>query len=496
MKLAFSHDSLSGIKADALVVFVPSDDKHFASAQKHISAEFPETKAVFESGDFKGKKDTSVLVYLGGKAKSGRLVMIGLGDADKISMEGLRRAAATAAKALSAKKLTSLAAQIPSGIAIDAEGSGEALTEGFMLAAFKLTRYFSDKEKKGNTLENITLCSENKKVLADAKKGAEYAEKVCTGTLLARELAQTPDNDMYPEKLAEAARKAGKDAGFDVTILDKKKIESLKMHGLLGVNQGSKRPPVFIVMEYNGAGKSDKPIVLVGKGVTFDTGGISIKPAAGMSEMKADMHGAASVISTMVAVAKLGLKINLVGLVPSTENMPSGSAIVPGDVIVYTNGVSVEVDNTDAEGRLILADALMYAQKYKPQACIDLATLTGACVVALGTVTSGLMGTDNKLKQRIKEAGDYTHEYVCELPLYEEYEELIKGDITDIKNAGGRYAGAITAALFLKRFVGDMPWAHLDIAGPAMPSSEGAYIPKGGSGVGVRLLTDMIRKWK
>jgi leucyl aminopeptidase len=176
--------------------------------------------------------------------------------------------------------------------------------------------------------------------------------------------------------------------------------------------------------------------------------------------------------------------------------MVSGSAVVPGDVIVYTNGVSVEVDNTDAEGRLILADALLYAQRYKPQACVDLATLTGACVVALGTVTTGMMGTDAHLKSRLKLAGDYTHEYVCELPLYEEYEDLIKGDITDIKNAGGRYAGAITAALFLKRFVGDMPWTHLDIAGTAILSSDGAYTPKGASGVGVRLLCDMLRKWK
>jgi leucyl aminopeptidase len=496
MKLTFSLSTLSDIKADALVVFVPSDNKSFTDAQKQIIAEFPEAKVMFDVGDFKGKKDSIATVYCSGKAKSTRLVVVGLGDADKISLEHLRRAAALVAKSLSTKKLTSLAAQIPKGIVIEAEGCAEAFTEGFMLAAYKFTRYFSDKERTGNTLESLTFCCESKKTLAEAKKGAEYAETVCSGTLLARELAQTPNNDMYPEKLADAARKAGKDAGFEVTILDKKKIEALKMNGLLAVNQGSKRPAVFIVMEYNGGSKNDKPIVLVGKGVTFDTGGISIKPASGMAEMKADMHGAASVISTMYAASKLGLKVNLVGLVPSTENMPSGTAVVPGDVITYTNGVSVEVDNTDAEGRLILADALLYAQKYKPQACIDLATLTGACVVALGMLTSGLMGTDNKLKHRLKDSADYTHEYVCELPLYEEYEELIKGDITDIKNVGGRYAGAITAALFLKRFVGEMPWAHLDIAGPAIPSSDSAYIPKGGSGVGVRLLTDMLRKWK
>jgi leucyl aminopeptidase len=500
MKCTFVSHTLSQTKADALVCFVPSDEKHFANAQQRITEEFPEASLLLASGDFKAKPGTAASVYIGGNAKSTRLVLAGIGDADKLSLETMRRAAAAAAKALIAKKCTSVALAMPSGTALDAEGFGEAATEGLMLAGYKLTRYFSDKERTANTLASITFCHEGKKALAAIAKGADYANTVCDSVLLARDLANTPDNDMYPEKLAEAALKAGssiekKDA-LNVRILDKKKIEALKMHGLLAVNQGSERPPVFIVMEYNGGSKTDKPIVLVGKGVTFDTGGVSIKPAAGMGEMKADMHGAATVIGTMRAVARLGLKLNVVGIVPSTENMVSGSAVVPGDVIVYTNGVSVEVDNTDAEGRLILADALLYAQKYKPQACVDLATLTGACVVALGTVTSGLMGTDASLKSRLKSSGDYTHEYVCELPLYEEYEDLIKGDITDIKNAGGRTAGAITAALFLKRFVGEMPWAHLDIAGPAILSAETAYAPKGGSGVGVRLLCDMLRKWK
>lgn len=496
MKLSFTQTALSEAKSDAYVIFVPSDEKHFKEAQKRITADFPEAKPLLDSGDFKAKRDSVAIVYLSGKAKSSRLLLVGIGEAEKVTLESMRRAAAAAAKAATGKKLKSLAIAVPSGLSLDAEGFGEAATEGLCLAASKLTRYFSDKERASNTLEALTFYSENKKALADVKKGAEYAEIVSQGTLLARTLANTPDNDMYPEKLAEAAQKACKNAGVNITVLDKKKIEALKMHGLLAVNQGSKRPPVFIVMEYNGGGKNDKPIMLVGKGVTFDTGGISIKPSAGMAEMKMDMHGAATVISTITTIARLGLNVNVVALVPATENMPSGSAVVPGDVIVYTNGVSVEIDNTDAEGRLILADALLYAQKYKPQACIDLATLTGACVVALGTVTTGMMGTDAPLKSRLKLAGDYTHEYVCELPLYEEYEELIKGDITDIKNAGGRYAGAITAALFLKRFVGDMPWVHLDIAGTAMLSSDTPYTPKGASGVGVRLLTDMLRKWK
>jgi leucyl aminopeptidase len=499
MNLTFVSSALAQTSADALICFLPSDKKLFATAQTRITLAFPEAVSMLASGDFKAKAATAAVVYRESKYASTRLVFAGMGEMEKCTLETVRRAAAAAAKVVTSKKCTSIAVEMPQDMPFDAAEFAEAVVEGLMLAAYKLTRYYSDKERTTNTLERITFCHTLKKTLVEIERGATYAATVCDSVLLARNLANTPNNDMYPEKLAEAAQEAGNSAGKDrlnVRILDKKKIEALKMHGLLAVNQGSKRPPVFIIMEYMAGGKNDKPIVLVGKGVTFDTGGVSIKPAAGMGEMKNDMHGAATVIATMLAVARLGLKLNIVGIVPSTENMVSASAVVPGDVIVYTNGVSVEVDNTDAEGRLILADALIYAQKYKPEACVDLATLTGACVVALGTVTSGLMGTDTNLKNRLKASGDHTHEYVCELPLYEEYEELIKGDVTDIKNAGGRYAGAITAALFLKRFVGTMPWAHLDIAGPAILAAETAYAPKGGSGVGVRLLCDMLRKWK
>jgi leucyl aminopeptidase len=304
-----------------------------------------------------------------------------------------------------------------------------------------------------------------------------------------------PGNDLYPETLADHARRAGKTAGFRVQVFDKRKIEALKMGGLLAVNQGSVRPPVFIVMEWKGASATQPPIVLVGKGVTFDTGGISIKPAERMGDMKMDMHGAATVIGTMFAVAKLRLPINVVGLVPATENMPSGSAYRPGDIVTFMNGKTAEIDNTDAEGRLILADALTYAERYKPQAVVDIATLTGACVIALGHVASGLMGNDRALLDRIKTAADATSEYVCELPLYEEYLEQIKSDVADVKNTGGRPAGAITAALFLKHFIGNYPWAHLDIAGTGMAPKEGAYSPKGATGVGVRLFVEMLRRW-
>jgi leucyl aminopeptidase len=235
---------------------------------------------------------------------------------------------------------------------------------------------------------------------------------------------------------------------------------------------------------------------LVGKGITFDSGGISIKPAKDMGEMKMDKSGGAAVIGTMQAVADLGLPLHLVGLIPATENMPSGSAIRPGDIITLMNGKTVEIDSTDAEGRLILADALTYAERYKPKLVIDLATLTGACVIALGHVVTGMMGTDTNLMAKLKAAGDKTYERVWELPLYDEYDKLIKSSVADVKNTGGKWAGAITAAAFLKKFIGSYPWIHLDIAGTAMLEEAADYEPKGGSGVGVRLLVEFLRNWR
>jgi leucyl aminopeptidase len=268
------------------------------------------------------------------------------------------------------------------------------------------------------------------------------------------------------------------------------------MGGLLGVAQGSARPPRFLVMDYRPRSRPGATVVLVGKGVTFDSGGISIKPSAGMAEMKMDMSGAAAVIGALQATARLKLPVRVVGLVPATENLPGGRAMKPGDILRHLNGKTSEVDNTDAEGRLILADALAYASRFKPDAVIDLATLTGACVVALGHHATGMMGNNQALMARLKEAGARTFERVWELPMFEEYEKLIKSDVADVKNVGGRWAGAITGAMFLKHFIGAYPWVHLDIAGTAMMEETSDYIPKGGSGVGVRLLVDMLRHWK
>lgn len=328
--------------------------------------------------------------------------------------------------------------------------------------------------------------------MEDVKDGAKTAEIISRAVYCARDLVSTPSNDMTPSILADRASDVAKQGNLKFEALDETAMKKLGMNALLGVSKGSAEEAKLIILEYNGGRKNDKPIVLVGKGVTFDSGGISIKPSEKMDEMKSDMSGGAAVIGTIKAVAELKIPLNVVGIIPATENLPGGKAYKPGDVLRSMSGITIEIKNTDAEGRLILADALTFAGKYKPAAIIDLATLTGACVVALGDYITGMLGTDSDLKEKIRSASDATGEMVWELPLWHEYDELIKSDVADIQNIGGRAGGTITAALLLKRFAGDYPWVHLDIAGPALLSKDKPYIPKGASGVGVRLLVQFL----
>jgi leucyl aminopeptidase len=338
------------------------------------------------------------------------------------------------------------------------------------------------------------LCTEKPALVKLGETSVRSAQIVAEATCLARDLANAPGNEIYPETLAQAARESAERCGFSATVLDEREIKDLGMGGVIGVSQGSTHPPRFLILEHGRPSK--RTVVLVGKGVTFDTGGISLKPSANMAEMKMDMSGAAAAIGTFEAVSRLKLPVHLVGLIPAVENMPSGGSIRPGDILRHYNGKTSEVDNTDAEGRLILADALAYADKYHPAAVIDLATLTGACVVALGHHATGMMGNNSGLMEKLRSAGEKTYERVWELPLFDEYEKQIKSDVADVKNVGGRWAGAITAAWFLKKFIGDYKWVHLDIAGTAILEESTDYAPKGGSGVGVRLLTEFLRQWK
>lgn len=327
--------------------------------------------------------------------------------------------------------------------------------------------------------------------LDDAEAAVEVAKAVSSGTNFARDLANEPGNVCTPEFLGDQAS-ALKHKKLKVTVMDKKAIEKAGFTALLAVNQGSAKEPRFIVMEYKGGKKGDAPVALVGKGLTFDAGGISIKPGHAMDEMKFDMCGSAAVLGIFKAVTELNLPINLLGVIPSTENLLGSEAYKPGDIITTYKGLTIEVLNTDAEGRIILSDALAYAAEKKPAEIIDFATLTGACVIALGAQATGLMGTSEKLKDGLKRSGDHTHDRVWELPMYEEYQEQIKSKIADIRNIGGREAGTITAACFLSRFVDDIPWAHLDIAGTAWNMKGTDISPVGATGAGVRLVVDYL----
>lgn len=364
------------------------------------------------------------------------------------------------------------------------------VAEGAILGNYQFLRYFSDSHKRKNSMAQLFVSKEDEQTLASTAIAT-------MGTLFARELVNTPVIDLTATDLANQAKEASKRHGFSIEILEKKQIESLKMGGLLAVNYGSPEPPVFIIMEHKPKNATnEKPLVLVGKGVVYDTGGLSLKPSNYMDDMKSDMGGAAAVIGVMSAAAEANLPVHIIGLVPATDNRPGGNAVTPGDVITISDGTSVEVMNTDAEGRLILSDALVYAKRYNPELVIDLATLTGAAARSIGRYA--IVGMGNAPKERmvaLQESGYRTHERVVEFPFWDEYKDLLKSPIADMKNIGGAEAGAITAGKFLEHFT-DYPYIHLDIAGPAFLKTRAGYQVEGGTGIGVRLLFDFINNLK
>jgi leucyl aminopeptidase len=500
MKISFEQGNLRSFKADAAIVFIAEGKEAFAyginRAKKIVGNKIGN---IIELEEFKGKEKDIVSLYPDGKLSIQRVFLVGLGEPGKITLEKYRRASASAAKSIKGRKIRHVVFDFDSAMCPGSTSNESdvvrAIAEGALLSLYRFDKYLTDKKERQPGINAITVLSGSKDSAKEAKKAMATAKTVCETVYLARDLENAPGNEIYPETLASAARASSDKYGFDIEVWDKEKIEEEGFGGLLAVNKGSAEPPRFIIMEHN-KGKEDlDTIVLVGKGVTFDAGGISIKPAAGMGEMKMDMSGAAAVIGTLEAAARLKLPIHLVGLVPATENLLSGSSMRPGDIITHYGGKTSEVDNTDAEGRLILADALGYASTYKPKAVIDLATLTGACVVALGAHAAGMMGNDDVLKGALKLAGEKTYERVWELPLFEEYEKQIKSDVADVKNTGGRWGGAITAALFLKKFIGEYKWVHLDIAGTAILEEDFPYAPKGGSGFGIRLLIEFLEHW-
>jgi leucyl aminopeptidase len=451
--------------------------------------------ALAEEGDWSGDLKHTLLLYPRGALPARRVLLIGLGRRSEISAGRLREAAAIAAQHARDLKLASYSFDLPTSEGLTFADGAQALAEGSLLGLYRFQRYKTGLGPDDrHAIEELTLLSSIKDQAIE--QGASIGQAVARGVILARDLANGPSNEVTPAKLGEEAQAIGERTGIQVTVLGPEELKQQDFGGILGVAQGSQQPPCFIILEH-GANFAGAPTVcLVGKGITFDSGGISIKPAENMDYMKMDMSGAAAVLGAMQIVGELDLRMHVVGLISAAENMPSGTAYKPGDIIKTLSGKTVEVLSTDAEGRIVLADALFYAQRFNPDGIIDLATLTGAINVALGAHAIGLMSNDDALVQRIVQAGTASDERAWQMPLWEPYKAMVKSDIADVKNSTGRAGGAITAAAFLANFVGDHPWAHLDIAGTAWTDKpSAAYTTRGATGVGVRLLVQALRDW-
>ena len=445
------------------------------------------------SGDFKGKRDESLLLYPSGKAPPQRILLVGVGKSGEVTRSSIRRAAAVAAKRARALGATQLAFAVAPEARnnLAAKDLGQVIVEGAGQGAWTFTELKAAPDDPKPDVETVAIVCDPKEATQVAA-GQKVGDGIAAGHRLARYLQMQPGNVCTPSYLADRAQQLATAYGFGLTVLDRAALQKEGLAALLAVAQGSVQEPRFIVLEYRAT--DGAALALIGKGVTFDSGGISIKPAQNMEDMKFDMSGAAAVLGTFETLGRLRPKINVIGLIPSTENLPSGTAVKPGDVIKSHLGKTIEVINTDAEGRLILCDALSYVRRFKPAAVLDAATLTGAVVVALGHVAIGVMGNDEALLAEVREAGERAGERCWPLPLWDEYRELLKSDIADVKNSGGRGAGTIAGGWFLREFVDGFPWVHLDIAGTAYTDAEPPHQTKGPTAVGVRLFTEFILK--
>lgn len=497
MKIIAKKGNIEKIATEALILAVYQDEKTLSRNSLQIDKKTGGMiSEVIDGGDFEGKPSQIAVFYSRGLLPAKRILLVGLGKKKEADLEKIRGSFAAAVQRL--RSLNVKEATTVIDINLQSEGKGRivrAVVEGVLLGLYQYTPYKTVGREDIKEMKQLTIvASEKDYPLIETE--TKNTQLIAQAVFFARDLVSAPSNEMTPSIMAKKAEEIASRKSLSCKILSKAKMKERGMKSLLGVAAGSNEEPKFIILEYWGGKKNEAPVVLVGKGLTFDSGGICIKPAEKMDEMKSDMSGGAAVMGAIMAAADLHLPVNVVSLIPATENMPSGTALKPGDILKSYSGKTIEVVNTDAEGRLILADALALASEYKPAAIIDVATLTGACVVALGEDITGMLGTDEKLKNEIKKAAKTTGEPVWELPLWENYFELIKSDIADYKNSGGRPAGTITAAAFLSKFVGDHPWVHLDIAGPAWVGKDKPYIPKGASGVTVRLLVEYLRNRK
>ena len=446
----------------------------------------------FAASGAMGKRGESLLVpNTGDQALAAKAVLlVGVGPKASASPDACRRAIGRVARQLGGRK--TVATTLPQIVgAKDQREAVQATVEGVLLGSYRFDRYKSKSDGAAQRLAKVAILGGGKTDAKAAKDSIRRGEVIAQSQMWARDLVNTPALDLPPAGLAKEAQAMAKEVGLTCKVWTEAELEKGGFGGVLGVGQGSVRPPRLIELKYSGGGKGS-PIALTGKGIAFDSGGLSIKDATGMEWMKSDMGGAASILATMRAIALLKPKVNVIAAIPSAENMPSGSAIRPGDVLKHRGGTTSEVLNTDAEGRLVLADSLAFLAEKKPRVIIDTATLTGACMIALGTDLWGAMGNDQDLIRDVLAAGAAAGEPGWELPMHEPYRKLIDSDIADIKNIGKRYGGAITAAMFLREFVGDVPWVHLDIAGPAFSERQGDYWPKGATGSPVRALVRYV----
>jgi leucyl aminopeptidase len=472
-------------KSDCIVIGVFDGRRLTDAAQAVDRASKGRLSAILKRGDLPGRLGSTLLLHEVPGTAAQRVLLVGLGKAEEFGAKNYREAVRAAVKALADSGATEAVLYLGTVPVKQRDGAWAAMT-GVVAAADAGYRFDRLKSKKENRkgLSRLAIGADDAAQRAAVERGAALAE----GMALAKDLGNLPSNICTPSYLARQAQDLAKRHKLGCEVLGEKDMEKLGMGALLAVTRGTREPAKLIVLRYQGAARNDKPVALIGKGITFDTGGISLKPSAEMDEMKYDMSGAGSVLGTIEAIARMRLPVNVVGVIPTCENMPGGRAIKPGDIVTSMSGQTIEILNTDAEGRLILCDALTYCERFEPEAVVDIATLTGACVIALGNVATGLYSNDDALAQALLDAGESAWDRAWRMPLWEDYQEQLKSPFADMGNIGGRPAGSVTAACFLSRFAGKFKWAHLDIAGTAWRSGK----EKGSTARPVPLLTTFL----
>ena len=481
-------------RADTILLGIFEDEKKtagdLAEIDKSLNGEITKLR---KQGEIKGKQSEVTVIHSLGKIPAGRIAVIGLGKKEELTEDKIRIVTADACRALRKKGAKQIDVVLP-GIGVQGitvQIAAQAVTEGALLGLYTFTRHLSKKAEQGE-VERLAIIDSNAKNKSAIEQGVNTGKILAEAANLARDMVNEPANYMTPTIMAAEAKKIANKYDLAVEVFEREQIQKLGMGAFLGVAQGSAQPPKFIVLNYKGRNAKTIDIALVGKGLTFDSGGISLKPSADMGDMKSDMSGGASVIAAISAIAQFKPKVNVMAIVAATENMPSGTAVKPADILTAMNGKTIEVENTDAEGRLTLADALGYANKQGAKKIIDIATLTGACVVALGDITTGAFTNNQALVDKVIAAANSAGDKMWQLPMFDEYKEQNKSDVADLKNTGGRKAGAITAALFVGEFAEKTPWVHLDIAGTALLDKPKGYYVKGATGVPTRTLVNLV----